>query len=743
MRLRGRPQAGGGEKAPGGEERTAGTGAPLPRPDAADKASGRALFLADLPPLEGPLARTGLPPLEGLLHALTLRSTRPKARMLEVRIPPLPPETWIVDHRDVPGRNRVKMTCDDQPFFAEEVVRYVGEPILLLVGPDRGELRRILEAIEVRYENLDPAFSLEEAEARADSCLVSYQLTRGDPAAAFRRAAAVVEEEYRTGAQEHAYLEPQGFIGLTEGGRITVYGSMQCPYFVKSALVEGLGWAPERVRVVQTVTGGGFGGKEDYPSLLAGQVAFAALKTGRPVRLVLDRGEDIRATTKRHPSRIRFRTALDGRQEILGMEIEILLDGGAYSGLSPVVLQRSMFSATGVYAIPNARVEGKVLATNNLPTGAFRGFGAPQAFFAIESHMHSLALRAGREPLEFKLAHRVKRGEATITGGTFRQEVKLAEMAAAVEEMSGYRRKTREYEEARGRGSGPWRGIGISLFSHGCGFTGSGERDLIKGRVTLRKLRDGRVEILAASADMGQGPQAALRKIAARTLGFGLERVLFDNPDTDRVPDSGPTVASRTAMIVGRLVQQAAKELKASWDTAPELEVSRSYEQPGFVRWDQQAFKGDAYPAFAWGVNAVEVEVDPLTFEPKVRGVWGAYDIGEAIDEKIIQGQIEGGVAQALGWASLEVLEAREGRLLQANLTDYIIPTSMDFPRIQFRLFSNPYEYGPFGAKGAGELPFVGAAPALAAAVSQALGRPVRRLPITPEALMELAADEA
>lgn len=701
------------------------------RVDAADKSSGRTRYLADL---EFP----------DLLFALTLRSEKARAKILDIRLPGLPPGYWTVGATDVPGTNRVHMIGDDQPFFAEDRVNYIGEPILLLVGPEPEVLARLLAGIEVRYEELDPILTLAEAERGgkeplygSDNRFADYHLSKGDPEEAFRRAARVDSGEYSSGYQEHAYLEPQGMVGVYEEERISVFGSLQCPYYVKTALVQGLGWPEERVRVVHVPTGGAFGGKEDYPSLLAGHVAFAALKTRHPVRIVLDRREDIRVTTKRHPARIRLKTAVDANNRLLALEAEITLDGGAYAGLSEVVLQRGMFALPGVYAIPNVEVRARVLATNTVPTGAFRGFGSPQSFFALETHLDWLARRLGEEPLDFKQRHLLVRGDTTLTGGTLRQEVNLPELIEAACRLSGYR------EKASGAGlqsDGAYHGIGMSIFFHGCAFTGSGEKDKIKARVGLRKLADGRVEILVANTEMGQGPQTTLRKIVAAALDTDIRRIIYNDPDTARVPDSGPTVASRTVMIVGGLLEQAARELKARWQEQPELEVFKQYRQPPDVSWDQASFSGDAYPTYAWGVEVAEVKVDPVTFDISVTGAWGAFDVGRAIDTQIVRGQVEGGMAQGLGYATLEVMEQEQGALRQDTLTDYIIATSKDVPNFAHELVNTPYEHGPFGAKGAGELPFVGAAPAVAAAVQSALRLPVTRIPIRPETLHALTS---
>ncbi len=703
---------------------------PVKRIDNDEKVSGRARFIADIK-------------MEGMLYARTLRSTVPRGKILSIKIPELPEGYFIVDKRDVPANNRVKILETDMPFFADETVNYIGEPILLVVGPDRATVTRILEEIHVEYEEIPPILSIEEAQAGQkppifgdDNLFADFYFDKGDTDAAFEKAARIVEGEYRTGYQEHIYLETQGMIGIYRDEKLTIYGSMQCPYYVKNALIYATGWDGDRIQVVQTTTGGAFGGKEDFPSLIAGHAAFAAIKAGgRPVQIMYDRVEDIIATTKRHPSLIRHRTALDEDGNIIGMDVDIILDAGAYATLSAVVLQRAMFVATSVYNVPNLRVRGRAYATNHVPSSAFRGFGGPQGVFAAEMQIHNVAEELGINPLDYKKRFFVKKGDTTATGGLLRRHVPLNEIADALDNMSDFRRKYELYSRERGN-SDVWRGIGISFFPHGCGFTGKGE-EIIRGTASLKRYADGRVEILVSNVEMGQGAQTTLRKIVAETLGIPYDEVIYENPDTDRVPDSGPTVASRTVVIVGGLLEQAARELKERWDEKGEIVVTKTYRHPSYIQWDQDKLHGDAYPEYSWGGNVVEVEVDPITFEIKVVGVWGAYDIGTPIDERIIQGQIEGGVKQALGYATIEVMETKNGRILQASLTDYIVPTAKDFPRVIFKLIPSPYEYGPYGAKCAGEVPFIGPAPALAAAVQQAVGFKVDRIPVRPEWLLE------
>ncbi len=712
------------------------------RVDAPGKTAGEARYLADTP-------------IDGVLTARLVLSEHAHATVVSVEPPPLPDGYVAVDHRDIPGRNAVSMINDGWPLFPESTVEYANEPMLLIAGPDPAVVRRLVDGTRVVCEALPAVLGFDEAEAAGGTAVfVEYEL-HGTPGpddgrgarhdatrhAAADAAASSLTETFETGAQEHVYLEPQAVAAWLEGERITVAGSMQCPFYVKKALATVLGWSADRIRVVQTTTGGAFGGKEEYPSVLAGYVATAALKAGRPVRLILDRGEDIRITTKRHPSRTTFASTLGEDGRLAATRVDLRIDGGAYEGLSSTVLQRAMFSANGVYRIPRVDVRGRAYRTNAVPFGAFRGFGSPQAFFAVEMHMTHLARLRGEDPLAFKRRHLLQQGDRTITGGLLRDPVLMEEMIDRAVAASDYARKRPEYEARGGShacgGGYVRRGIGVSLFSHGCGFTGSGERDIIRARVRLRAEPGGEVEILCANVEMGQGAMTTLRKIVAETLSIGLDRVVFRNPDTDRVPDSGPTVASRTSMIVGGLLERAAKKLIADgWRAASEpMEVEVEYEQPGFVEWDQERFAGDAYPAFSWGVNIVEIQVDTLTYEIRPLSVWAVYDIGEAIDERVVAGQVHGGLTQGLGYATCESLEMGPRGFAQASMTDYVIPGPLDVPEINVELVSNPFPYGPYGAKGAGEIPFTGAAPALADAVECALGVTVSRIPMTPEYL--------
>lgn len=705
---------------------------PVKREDVSEKLEGKACYVGDMR-------------LEGMLYAKTLRSTEARAKIKSVSYPEMPEGYYVVDRNDVPGRNRVKMLIYDQPFFAEDIVNYIGEPIALIVGKDKAVINQLIEKTRVEYESLQPILSLEDADKGIepiygeDNTFAKYTVKKGDLDEAKAKAKYICEDIYETGYQEQFYIEPQGVIAEYKDQKVTIYGSMQCPYYVKNAVVECLGFEPERVRIVQATTGGAFGGKEDYPSLISGQAACAAVKTKKPVCLVLERDEDIEATTKRHPSRIKLTSYVDESYKLMGLEADIVLDAGAYAGLSGVVLQRAMFAAAGVYNVENLVIKGRAAATNKAVSGAFRGFGAPQAFFAIEMHMEHTAKTLGIDSVEFKLLNALKQGDKSSTGGVFRDRILLPEMVKRVKEMSGYDEKKKNKKTAERE---RLKGIGLSMFFHGCGFTGNGERDHIKGKVKLVKDAEGNVELLLSNVEMGQGAHTTMRKIAASALGISLDKVIFKNPDTDRVPDSGPTVASRTTVIVGKLVYDAAMELKAKWQQGKPQEAEAVYVYPEGYRWDNDNLEGDAYTSYSWGVNAVEVEVDPITYESEIKGVWAVFDIGKSIDDRIVRGQIEGGIVQGLGFAGMEVLENLQGRFQQRSSRDYIIPTAVDIPKIESELMCEPYSGGPFGAKGVGELTLIGSPIAYALAVEDALNVRINSLPIKPEFLMEVAEDD-
>ncbi len=683
------------------------------------KITGRALYVDDHV-------------IDGMLYGRLLRSAKARARISAIHLPVLPEGYFVVDRNDITGTNQVHIVQDDTPVYAADRVEYVGDPILMVVGPELTEVERIRNDIVIVYEELAAVLDMQ----KSDTIFFHYNYEKGNIEQALAEADSVFVETFQTGYQEQAYLETQGMIAYPHDGRMTVRGSMQCPYYVHGAVAKALGYAGKDVQVIQDVTGGGFGGKEAYPSILACQVAVAAKKANKPVKVVFERREDMEFTSKRHPSISTYKVAVKNG-EITGMDIDVTYNSGAYTTLTPVVLQRGLISSSGVYRIDNLRVTGRAVKTNTVPCGAFRGFGAPQTFFAVEMMMGHVARKLGIEALELKERYMVKQGDATSTSGRYHFHVPLPEMVDRMDELTGYRSKRKQYQQQTGRYR---KGIGLSMFFHGCGFTGSGERDLIKAVARIRKNTDETVEILTSNTDMGQGLKTTFCKIVADTLGIPYEQVYIDNPDTDLVPDSGPTAASRSLMVVGGLLQKAARRLKDDWRPGEEQLIEERFVEPDFIiPFSLDKFKGDAYPTYSWAINVIEVEVDTLTAATKVVGAWGIFDVGVPIDMNIIQGQMQGGFLQGIGYASMEQMDYNEKGMIRNNsFSDYIIPTAVDIPNLVTEIMNNPYTDGPYGAKGAGELPTVGAAPAYVEAMENALGANFTKIPITAEDAMRV-----
>ncbi|HUF07470.1 MAG TPA: molybdopterin cofactor-binding domain-containing protein, partial [Candidatus Binatia bacterium] len=535
-----------------------------------------------------------------------------------------------------------------------------------------------------------------------------------------------------------------------DDGGVTVHGSLQCPYYVHKAMKRALDMGDELAVVVQAETGGGFGGKEEYPSVIALHAALLALKCHRPVRMIYDRHEDISATTKRHPAVIRYRSGVSDGGELIAQEIEVIMDGGAYCTLTPVVLSRGVLHAGGPYRCPNVRITGRAMATNTPPNGAFRGFGAPQTEFAAEMQINRIADALDASPLDLRRRWVYRLDDVTPTGQVLRESVAGIEVLEAAADTAGFDRvhaQTRAMREARTEGARVATGIGLALAWHGAGFTGSGEVKLASV-ASLELTDDGRIRILTASTEMGQGTKTIFPQIVADALGVEYDEVEIAPQDTSIVPDSGPTVASRTAMVVGGLLIKAAEKLRAAVEAQSGRPFAESYREAGPMRvderfvpypgepFDDRTYTGDAYPAFGWASAIAKVDVDLDTGEVHVRECVAADDIGTVIHPVLAEGQVEGGTLQAIGYATIEEMKLVDGRYLNDRLATYLIPTALDAPRIRTILVEKPFSGAPHGAKGVGELPMDVGAPAVVAAIHDATGVWIHDLPATPERVL-------
>ena len=756
------------------------------------KVTGRAQYVDDIT-------------LPGMWYGATVRSTIARGRITSITFDP--DLDWsqftIVTAADIPGENCIVHLTKDHPCLAAEFINHPAEPILLLAHPDKSALIAAVEAVHITYEELPGVFTIEDSEVGAagdESKIVwdhpghggsantfkTFLMQKGDeplPDAElekiFAAADYVVEGEYRTGAQEQLYIENNGVIAeafrAPDGSldSVTVSGSMQCPYYLVHALELVFNLPAEKCRVIQTETGGAFGGKEDFPSVNGSHAALLAMKSGHPVKLCYDRAEDLIATTKRHPSRTRHRTAVSRDGKLLAGTIDVALDGGAYATLSAVVLSRATIHAPGPYHWPHLTVRAKAMATNIAPHGAFRGFGAPQSLFALERHMDKIAHTIGLSPEEFRRRNFLSTGMHTAAGQHLSDPVDMQHLLTRALRESNYHAKRAEFGRTNPT-STIKRGIGFAAFMHGSGFTGSGERRL-NSLVKVELTAEGRPRILVSSTEFGQGTNTILSQVCAQTLRIPYDEVLVAQPDTAIVPNSGPTVASRTAMIVGKLVERASESMLATlapylanragiadFDYSAACEVPADYtladfkraaraylaqhgtlvaearyEAPGNIFWDDDQYKGDAYPTYAWAVYVAEVTVDTTTYIAEVKDFYALQEVGKVIHPVLAKGQIEGGVAQGIGYALYEKCVYVDGLMRNNQMTNYIMPTSADLPPIHVYFEETPSIHGPSGAKGIGELPMDGPAPAILNAIEHATGTSFTEIPLLPEDIFE------
>jgi CO/xanthine dehydrogenase Mo-binding subunit len=725
----------------------------MPRIDGVAKVTGRAMYLDDLD-------------AEGAWHGATVRSQVAHGVLEAVELDPA--FDWsqvaVVTAADIWGKNTIALIEEDQPALVPigGRVMHRDEPIALVAAPTRALAFAAARAVRPRIAPLPAVFDVDAALTGAQrlygttNVFKELLIRKGHASdaeldAAFAAAAHLIEGRYATSPQEQMYIEPQAMMAEWRDGRCHIVGSMQCPYYVHKAMKVLLACDADGVVITQSVTGGGFGGKEEYPSMLAAHVALLARKAGRAVKIVYDRDEDIAATTKRHPSRTTHRLAVDGRGELAAIDIDVVMDGGAYLTLSPVVLSRGVLHAAGPYRCPIVRVRGRVVATNHPPHGAFRGFGAPQTTFAYERQIDKLARMRGEDPLALRSRLALRSGDTTATGQVLDFSVGTDEVIAAIAATASappVRHGTNAF------GAPVRRGRGVCFYFHGAGFTGSGEQRLA-GRATVAATRGG-FEVRSSSTDIGQGAITIFTQIAAAALGVDPSHVTVVDPATSHVPDSGPTVASRTCMVVGGLVERAARALRTRLETwaaehgragslvelarahaatAGELAETVTHEPPPGITWDDATYTGSAYPVYGWAACLVDVEVDLDTCEVAITRCVQAIDVGKAINPAIVRGQIEGGTLQALGWAVLENVVYKEGKVVNANMTNCIVPTFADAPELETILVEVPYPFGPSGAKGVGEIPMDGPAAAVANAVEDALGCAFDTLPISPESI--------
>jgi CO/xanthine dehydrogenase Mo-binding subunit len=705
------------------------------RKDAIAKITGKCRFLDDYS-------------CENMLHGYLLYTTINCGEILNIACPAEYDlkEFTIVQAADIPGQNIVPEPVSDQPFFTAKKVSHYGQVIMGIAHADLQVLKQFIADIKVKYKEkealIDVQTCLDNKANKFGECMhISHTDKNKEKPENLKH----VEDVFYTQHQEQAYLEPQGMLAeyLPDSGTMKITGTMQCPFFVKSAVQMIMGNAVKEV-IVETSEGigGAFGGKEDFPNLLAGITALLAYKSQQPVKIKLDRSDDLLITTKRHPSRVAIVSYTNAQTgEIEAVNIDYRLDAGAYLTLSPVVLARGILHAGSGYCLPRCEISGFMHKSNTPPNGAFRGFGAPQALFAIESHIDNIGRIIGKSPLEMRLVNLLRLNDKMASSQRMKED-HLYECLQRVIEISDYENKRLEFERYN-QSNEIKKGIGLALGMHGGGYTGNGEK-VLQSKVKLRIEKNGEIQLFVANVEMGQGAHTTLSQMVSEELDIPLTKVNVVLPNTSITPNSGPTVASRTIYIVGSLLQKLAAQIKAEFKPESLEEYIHKHQQSfpwefelSFTPDPQDAFdektnQGTAYHDFSWAACVLEIEYDPLQYKVKVTKCWNVLDIGRVINYDIALGQVYGGITQALGWALTEDIY-KKGYPRIRGFTDYTMPTSEDMPEFQVEFIHTDSAI----AKGLGEIPMDYPAPAVRNALMQAAGVMINSLPLSPERIME------
>jgi len=726
-------------------------GQSVPRVDARAKVTGEAKYPGDIA-------------MEGMLHAKILFAGRPHARVLQIdtaEAEAVPGIVAVFTAQDVPV-NEYGLQTPDQPVLCGpdssnpdgDVVRFVGDQVALIVAETERAAARARSLIHVEYQDLpiltDPFEALKpnasqlyrhrqpseiHPELRTEGNLISHhQIRKGDIGAAWSQADVIVESEYRTPAQEHAYLQPEaGLAYIDDEGRVTVAVAGQWTWEDQRQIAHALNLPPEKIRVIYPAIGGAFGGREDMSVQIV--LALATCKLGRPVKIVWSREESIIGHCKRHPMWLRCKLGSTREGKLVAAEVRIVADGGAYCYTTNKVLGNATVTCTGPYEIPNVKVDVDGVYTNNPPSGAFRGFGSPQAIFAAEMQMNKMAQALGMDPVELRLKNLLREGSLTAMGTPLPGGVNLVEVTEQCVRAAGWERTETGWQKPSMR-----HGLGLAVAFKNVGFS-FGYQENCWAKIELQ----GGAEIEQAvvyigSAEVGQGSHTAIRQMVAEALNVSLERVRLVASDTATSPgSSGSASASRMTFMAGNAVRGAAEKALEHWQAEERPAVAdHTYLAPKTTSFDPQTGHGVPNLAYGYVAQAVEVEVDTETGELRVLRVVCANDVGKAVNPQQVEGQIEGGVVQALGWATCENFVTADGHVLTPNLSTYLIPTINDVPeRVASIIVERPDPRGPWGVRGMGEMPFIPLAPALASAVHDATRVWFDELPLTPERVLK------
>jgi CO/xanthine dehydrogenase Mo-binding subunit len=740
------------------------------RVDSLDKVLGKPIYTMDIVP-------------ENALYLKVVRSKQAHALLKRVDVSQAQKYRGVVcvmTARDIPGINESTALLPDKPLLAHNKVRFAGEPVAVIASYDPSIAEEALDLVKIDYEPLPAVYSPIDAlkpvapQVHSKGNIARHmKLRKGNVEEGFKQADLIVDGTYKTQFQEPVPLEPEaGFVIPGPDGSVTCVGSLQSPFHVQTGIAKILSLRPEQVRVIQAATGGAFGPKSDeIPLDILGMAALVAVKTRRPAALAYTREESLIGHTKRHPFVITIKAGVKKNGKFTAWEANLVADTGAYASLGPLVVIRALFHSTGPYVIPCVKSDAYCVYTNNTMAGSFRGFGGPQAHFAAESHVEEIAKKLGMDPLDFRLLNMLRPGTLTATSQMVDEACGLEECVKRVVTESDYRMKHEEFAKARGTKR---RGLGIAIMYHGNSLGPEGS-DYTAVHMQIDK--DGTIRFRTGLTEYGTGALSGLIQIASETMRLPMNLFKLDPPDTDYCSDSGPTVASRTITIGGRATQMVAGKLhetllrvagrllkcasddlectdgtyysrtdrqrsvsyrevvNAAYMQGVSLKESGTFTAPR-CEYDPETSQGTTYLQYTYGAVTAEVEVDTETGRVQVLRMITAYDVGKAINPLSLVGQIEGGTVQGLGYAVMEELVHKDGIVVNPNLADYYIPTSLDVPDIKTFIVEYPGHLGPFGAKAIGEPPIVLPAPAVVNAIDNAIGVRLTELPATPDRVL-------
>lgn len=712
-------------------------GRPLPRHDALDKVTGETRYPGDL--LDNDTLRMKIV-FAGRAHARVLGVDTAAALAI-------PGVVAVLTAADVPY-NAFGLIDHDQPVLCGSVVRFAGDKVAVVVAETDQAARAGAASVRVAYEDLqavtDPRAALAANaplvhETKGSNVLARVPIRKGDVAAALAAADVVLEGQFATTWQEHAFLQPEaGIAYIDDAGRVVVETAGQWLHEDRKQIALMLGLPEEQVVVRYAAIGGAFGGREDLS--VQHILALAAWTLRRRVGIVWSREESIVAHHKRHPFFISCRWGATRDGKITAVDAEVLADGGAYASTSAEVTKVATLFASGVYEIPNIRVEGTVVYTNNIPSGAFRGFGAPQAQFAAESMVTRLAHALDIDPIEFRCRNIYREGGIEPTQQPLPPGVSAwPVLERCVEETISRFGATRLGGKIDP--TCPWlrRGIGIAAGMKNLGYSfGYPEQATATVEISGRGEPE-RALVRVGAADVGQGTHLALRQVAAEVLGLPLERITMLTDDSAEAPNAGSASASRLTLMAGRAVHDAAMRALERYRSTDDERVAETVQFRPAATTMLADHDGSGIPNYCYGyaAQAVEVEVDIHTGQVSVRKVISVHDVGRAINMQQVEGQIEGCLAQAIGYALLEELKTRDGIIRTPHLSTYLLPTALDMPEEMIPVvleLADPH--GPFGARGVAEMPFVPFLPAVAAAIHDATGVWLSEQPFTPERVL-------